>query len=206
MARSPYSRRAAADWRRQAMQGSRAAFDMKLDLSEFDSLLNDLEDGVEAAIRPMAQAGAQVIYERVKLNVQALGRVTGNLSDSIYQAFSPEKSVDGKRAEYHVSWNHRVAPHGHLVEWGYLQRYRYYRDNQGRIRPMVRPGMDGQKPPGRKASRERKDAYYVTLPTPKQVPGKAFVRNAASALPDAQKAAQAELWRRLFEQGSYGGA
>lgn len=182
------------------------SFAMEMDLGGFDAFLGELEDGVEAAIRPMAQAGAQIIYERVKLNVRALGRETGNLDRSIYQYYSDEKSEDGKRAEYHVSWNHKKALHGHLVEFGYLQRYRYYQDNQGRVRPMVRPGMDGRPPPKRSASQAEKDAYYVTLPTPKQVPGKAFVRNAASALPDAQKAAQAELWRRLFEQGAYGGA
>lgn len=193
------------DGRRKVLTGGNS-FGMDMDLSGLAALLGDLAEGVQEAIRPMAQAGAQVIYERVKINVQGLGRVTGNLDRSIYQYYSEEKSEDGKRAEYHVSWNHKKAPHGHLVEFGYLQRYRYYQDNQGRVRPMVRPGMDGRAPPRRRASQAEKDAYYVTLPSPRQVPGKAFVRSAASALPDAQKAAQAELWRRLFEQGAYGGA
>jgi hypothetical protein len=193
------------DGRRKVLTGGNS-FGMELDLSAVNDMLSALESGVEEAIRPMAQAGAQVIYERVKLNVQGLGRVTGNLDRSIYQYFSGEKSEDGKRAEYHISWNHKKAPHGHLVEFGYLQRYRYYQTNDGQVRPMVRPGMDGQPPPPRRASQAQKDAYYVTLPSPKQVPGKAFVRSAASSLPEAQKAAQAELWRRLFEQGAYGGA
>lgn len=188
-----------------ALTGAKT-FSMAFDTGSLNSMLDDLEDGAEAAIRPMAQAGAQVLYERVKLNVKTLGRVTGNLDSSIYQAFSPENSADGSRAQYNVSWNHRKAPHGHLVEYGYIQRYRYYQDNRGRVRPMVRPGMDGVKPPGRRASQAAKDAYYVPLPTPKQVPGKAFVRNAAAAMPDAIKAAEAELWRRLFEKGSYYGA
>ncbi|WP_288896611.1 HK97 gp10 family phage protein [uncultured Delftia sp.] len=205
MARSKYARRAADEWRRKALQGNKT-FGMAVDLGALDSLLADLGDDVHEAIRPVAQAGAQVLYERVKINVRALGRSTGNLDRSIYQAFSPEKSVDGQRAEYHVSWNHITAPHGHLVEWGYLQRYRYYRGNDGQVRPMVRPGMDGKKPPGRRASQAQKDAYYVTLPTPIQVPGKAFVRSAESAVPEAQKAAEAELWRRLFEKGPYHGA
>ncbi|WP_280191190.1 HK97 gp10 family phage protein [Delftia sp. PS-11] len=193
------------DLRKQALQGNKT-FGIAADLEGLDSLLADLEGDVDAAIRPVAQAASQVLYERVKVNVRALGRVTGNLERAIYQAYSPEKSVDGQRAEYHVSWNHRVAPHGHLVEWGYLQRYRYYRDNQGRVRPMVRPGMDGKKPPGRRASQAQKDAYYVTLQTPIQVPGKAFIRSAESSLAAAQKAAEAELWRRLFEKGAYHGA
>ncbi|MHC3431467.1 HK97 gp10 family phage protein [Delftia lacustris] len=192
------------DLRKQALQGNKT-FGIAVDLDGLDSMLADLGGEVDAAVRPVAQAAAQVLYERVKINVRALGRSTGNLERSIYQAFSPEKSVEGQRAEYHVSWNHRTAPHGHLVEWGYLQRYRYYRGNDGRVRPMVRPGMDGKKPPGRRASQEQKDAYYVTLSTPIQVPGKAFIRSAESSLAEAQKAAEAELWRRLFEKGAYGG-
>lgn len=113
------------DGRRKVLTGGNS-FGMELDLSAVNDMLSALESGVEAAIRPMAQAGAQVIYERVRLNVQGLGRVTGNLDRSIYQYFSDEKSEDGKRAEYHISWNHKKAPHGHLVEFGYLQRYRYY--------------------------------------------------------------------------------
>lgn len=193
------------DGRQRVLKGGKS-FGIDADLSGLVGLLDQLEGNVEEAIRPAAQAATQVLYERVKLNVQALGKVTGNLERSIYQAYSPEKSKDGQRAEYHVSWNHKKAPHGHLVERGYLQRYRYYRDNQGRVRPMVRPGMDGQKRPGRHASLEQKAAYYVTLDTPKQVPGAAFLRSAISALPEAQKAAEAELWRRLFERGAYYGA
>lgn len=188
-----------------ALKGSKTA-SMSLDTGGLTALLDAFEDGVEAAIRPAAQAAAQVLYERVKVNVASLGRVTGNLEGSIYQAFSPENSQDGQRAQYNVSWNHRKAPHGHLVEYGYIQRYRYYQDNQGNVRPMVRPGMEGVKPPGRRASDAAKAAYYVTLDMPRQVPGKAFVRNAAAAMPEALKAAEAELWRRLFEKGSYYGA
>lgn len=205
MTKSPYSRRAGNARRQKALQGSKT-FAINMDLDGLNDLMDTLEDGVATALRPAAQAAAQVIYERARLNVQALGSVTGNLLSSIYQAYSPEKSVDGQRAQYYVSWNHLKAPHGHLVENGYLQRYRYYQDNQGQVRPMVRPGMEGRKPPGRRASAEAKAAYYVTLPVPKQVPGKAFMRSSASALPEAQKAAEAELWRRLFEQGSYYGA
>jgi len=193
------------DGRRVVLKGSQT-FGIGFDLDGVGSLLDQLEEGASEALRPAAQAATQVIYDRVKLNVRALGRVTGNLEKSIYQAFSPENSQDGIRVEYHVSWNHKKAPHGHLVEFGYLQRYRYYQDNRGQVRPMVRPGMDGQKPPGRRASLAAKAAYYVTLDTPKQVPGKSFVRSAASSMAEANKAADAELWRRLFEEGAYHGS
>lgn len=187
------------------MAGGRNTFSIDFDAGGLTSLLDDLEEGAQEAIRPAAHAATQVIYDRVKLNVQAIRRETGNLERSIYQYYSKENSEDGQRAQYHVSWNAAKAPHGHLVEYGYLQRYRYYQDNQGRVRPMVRPGMEGQKPPGRRASDAEKAAYYVTLDTPRQVPGRAFVRNAESVLPEAYKAAEAELQRRLFERGSYYG-
>lgn len=188
------------------MANGASTFAIDFDSAGLNTLLDDLEDAAEQAIRPAAQAATQVIYDRVKLNVQALGRSTGNLDRSIYQYYSKEHSQDGLRAQYHVSWNAAKAPHGHLVEYGYLQRYRYYQDNQGRVRPMVRPGMEGTPPPRRRASAAEKAAYYVTLDTPKQVPGRAFVRNAQSALPQAYKAAEAELLRRLFEKGPYHGA
>lgn len=204
MARRTYSR-TGSNGRRRVLKGGKT-FDIETDLSSLDDMLDQLGDDVEGAIRPMAQAGAQVYYNRVKQNVKALGRETGNLDESIYQAYSPENSQEGRRAEYHVSWNHKKAPHGHLVENGYLQRYRYYQDNQGRVLPMVRPGMDGKPPPERHASQAEKDAYWVTLDTPRQVPGKAFVRSASSASAESIRAAEDELTRRVFEKGAYYGA
>lgn len=180
-----------------ALTGAKT-FTASVDTSGLDALLDDLEDDVQKAVRPAAQAGAQVLYDTVKANVDALGRVTGNLSRSIYQVFSEANST-AQRAEYHVSWNHRTAPHGHLVEYGYLQRYRYRPDGMG---PMVRPGMDGTKKPGRRASQAVKDAYYVTLPSPKPVPGKAFVRRAQDAFDRANAAAEAELLNRLAAKGA----
>lgn len=180
----------------------RKTFGITADTSALGDFLDALGEEAEAAIRPAAQAITQVLYDQVKLNVSMLGRVTGNLAGSIYQAYSPEHSEDGKRAEYHVSWNHKKAPHGHLVEYGYIQRYRYYQDNQGNVRPMVRPGMEGQKRPSRRASDAAKAAYYVTLDTPKQVPGKAFVRNAASKMGEALLAGEKVLLERIMQKAS----
>lgn len=175
------------------------SFSIDTDMSGLDAYIDALGDAVDKAVRPAAQAAAQVLYDQVKMNVAGLGKKTGNLANSIYQKYSPEKSQDGKRATYHISWNASKAPHGHLVEYGYLQRYKYYQDDQGRVRPMVRPGMEGKKRPGRRASAAEKAAYYVTLPAPIQVPGKAFVRRAESAMDKAYKAAEAELLRRIRE-------
>jgi hypothetical protein len=67
---------------------------------------------------------------------------------------------------------------------------------------MVRPGMDGTKRPGRGASQAVKDAYYVTLPTPIQVPAKAFMRRASDKFPAAYAAAEAELIKRINGGGA----
>lgn len=172
------------------------SFTVDLDASGLFARLDDYGTAAAEGVRPAAQAGTQVLYERVKLNVAALGRYTGNLDRSIYQAYSKSSSIDGQRATYHVSWNARKAPHGHLVEWGYLQRYRYRPDGMG---PMVRPGMDGRPRPGRRATREQKDAYYVTLPTPRIVPAKAFIRSAAAAYEAAYAAAEEKFLQRWKE-------
>lgn len=169
---------------------------ISVDTGSLNALMDEISGEVEGAVRPAAQAAAQVLYNEVKSNVAKLGKVTGNLERSIYQAYSDDNS-NPARATYHISWNHRKAPHGHLVEFGHLQRYRYYKGNDGKIRPMVRPGMDGKPRPKRSASQAEKDAYYVTLPTPIQIPAKAFVRSAASKMPQAMAAAEAELLKRI---------
>jgi HK97 gp10 family phage protein len=178
----------------------RNTFTAKADLSGLDALFNQLGDDLDAAVRPASQAAAQVLYDEVKKNVQALGKKTGNLDRSIYQKFSTSNSRAGV-AIYHVSWNAKKAPHGGLVENGYLQRYRYYKGSDGQVRPMVRPGMDGKPRPARRAAQAVKDAYYVTLPTPIQVPAKAFVRRAQSKIDAAFLAAEDRLIGALLKRG-----
>lgn len=172
---------------------------LNVDLSGFDRMIDQIATDAEEAARPAAQAASEVLYRVVKRNVAALGKVTGNLERSIYQVYSRDRSRRG-RAVYHVSWNARKAPHGHLVEYGFLQRYVLYRANDGTVRPVVRPGMDGQKKPSRRASQATKDAYWIPLPGgPRQIPGKAFVRGATSAFGRASAAAEAELLRYINE-------
>ncbi|HEX7823632.1 MAG TPA: HK97 gp10 family phage protein [Mycobacterium sp.] len=175
-------------------------FTVGVDMSGLDAYIDELGDKADKAARPAAQAAAQVLYDEVKKNVAALRRKTGNLDRSIYQAFSKSNSSKGI-AVYHVSWNHKVAPHGWLVENGYLQRYRYYQGSDGKVRPMVRPGMDGQPRPSRGASQAVKDAYYVTLPTPVHVPAKAFVRRAQDKFPMAALAAEDAYISALLKRG-----
>lgn len=143
--------------------------------------LDDLGDTVKEAIRPVAQAGAQVFYDRVKLNVAGMGKVSGNLDRAIYQKYLPEFSVEGQKALYRVSWNVTKAPHGRLLEHGWVQTHKVY-------------FKDGKWYTNKKAP----------LETPIQRPGYAFIRRAHSALPEAQAAMLEELNKRLQALSYYG--
>ncbi|MEI5998237.1 HK97 gp10 family phage protein [Paraburkholderia bengalensis] len=143
-------------------------------MAGIDSLLDELADNAEAAVRPAAQAAAQVLYDAVMRNVASIGRVTGNLQNSIYQVYSRDDSAEG-RATYHVSWNHRKAPHGWLVENGHLQKYKVYL------------GRDGKWYTDKKAP----------LPAPRHVGARPFVRPAQAQFPAALDAAVAELLKRI---------
>jgi len=169
------------------------SFRIGFDSSGLDAYLDSIADRAKEAVRPAAAAGAKVLYDRVKMNVAGIGTVSGNLQNSIYRTLS-ESNSNEHRAVYHISWNHLKAPHGHLVEYGYMQRYRYYTLKNGQIRTMVRPEMIGKRRPGRGASAAVKAAYYVTLPTPRHVPGRAFVRSAASSFDAAFSAAENVLY------------
>lgn len=179
------------------MSNGRNSVTIKADLSSLNASIDALAMNAQQAVRPAAQAAAQVLYDEVKANVNKIKKKTGNLASSIYQVYSKANSTEG-RATYHVSWNASKAPHGGLVEYGHLQRYRYYKGADGQIRPMVRPGMDGSKRPGRRASQAQKDAYYVTLPQPVQVAARPFIRPAMDKFDKALKAAQEELTRRIL--------
>ena len=166
------------------------------DLAGLNRLIDQLGTDVEAASRPAAQAAAQVFYDGVVANVNALGTVTGNLRRAIYQAFSPENSGPG-RASYNVSWNERKAPHGHLVEYGHVQRYVVYLNKKGEWKTKIRPEMLGKKKPSRRASQAVKAAYYVPLASPKQVAAKPFVRPAFALADRASAAAESMLLKKL---------
>jgi hypothetical protein len=173
------------------------SFSIDVDTSGLDSLMDELSVQAEEAVRPAAQAAAQVLYEAVKQNVNGIGKKTGNLANSIYQVYSQQNSNEG-RATYHVSWNHKKAPHGHLVEYGHIQRYATYVGKNGKWYTAVRPEARGKPKPRRKATQAEKDAYYVLRPGgPAQIAARSFVRRAASAFPKALDAAEAELLKRM---------
>lgn len=150
------------------------SFAIRIDRAAIHAAVNGLVDDVEAAARPAAQAMAQVFYDSVKTNVARIRRRTGNLERSIYQAFSADNSGQGY-ATYHVSWNAAKAPHGHLVEYGHLQRYLVTIDDRGRwITHKDKP-----------------------LPSPVYIPGKPFLRPAMAMEAVAYAAGIATVRMRL---------
>jgi hypothetical protein len=132
-----------------------ANFSVKVDLTGALAQLDNIESKALAAVRPAAQAGAQVFYDEVKLNVGRIKPKTGNLAASIYQAYSKDNSNE-TLSTYHISWNARKAPHGHLVEFGHFQRFKQYVGSDGKwyttkipiaprqvgARPFIRPAFD----------------------------------------------------------------
>lgn len=172
-----------------------------VDMAGLDDLLRELGDEVEAAVRPAAQAAAEVLYRAVLANVDAIGSVTGSLRSAIYQKFLEDQSGPGKAA-YAVSWRTAGAgaraPHGHLVEFGHIQRYAVNLADDGNWYTLVRPAMRGKPRPKRGASQAVKDAYYVPRKGgPQQIAAKPFIRPAASKFPQAIAAAEAKLYEIL---------
>ena len=153
------------------------SFSVKVDLSQFN--IDGLHEATEEAARPAAQAGAQVLYDEVKSNVAKIKKKTGNLAASIYQAYSRDNSGKG-RATYHISWNAKKAPHGHLVEFGHLQRYEVTFDKQTR-----RFITHKDKP----------------LPQPRLVAARPFIRPAMAKMPAAEQAIRARFAEELKKRG-----
>ena len=198
------------------MAQGRNTVSMKLDTSGLDSFLSDLGESVSEAVRPAAQAGAQVFYDEVKRNVGKLGKSTGNLDRAIYQYFSEEKSGN-LNATYHVSWRKGrtsmivdgkkikldAAPHGHLVEFGHKMPYRVVFDKRKqKFVTLIRPEMRGKPKPDPK-NKAAMDAYFMPWPDgrPRETKPKPFLRSAYYAKQDAAfKAAADKLDQFISEK------
>lgn len=188
--------------RKKALTGKKTqGFHIGFDLAGLEALFDADAAACEEAARPAAQAGAQVLYEAVQRNVSSIGRKSGRLAGAIYQAYSKTNSGEG-RATYHVSWNHRKAPHGHLLEFGYVQRYATFIDKNGNWKTAVRNVNGPIQRPGRKASQSVKDAYYVPLKGgPRVVGARPFVRPAQAQFGAAQEAMRERFFLELAKRG-----
>lgn len=184
--------------RTSAVRSGQRTLSIDVDLPGLHAMIAGLQGDIEAAARPAAQAAAEVLYQAVLRNVSAIGKVSGNLSGSIYQKFSPENSGPGK-AEYHISWRTSKgagprAPHGHLLEFGHIQRYAVKLDKNGKWWTLKRPESYGKPKPKRGASQAEKDAYWMPRPGgPQQIAARPFIRPAEALAPQASAAAEAKL-------------
>lgn len=101
---------------------------LDFDTRALDAKLDKITKAASGGVRPAAQEGAQILYERARAeaprsgsahNFNIEGRVygpfsPGTLRDSIYQVFSKSNSGYSK-ATYHISFNHTKAPYGFMV-------------------------------------------------------------------------------------------
>lgn len=137
------------------------AFSVKFDTTGAFAALDALEAKAKAAVRPSAQAGAQVLYDEVLQRVPVAGtahvlksgRVVqpGALKASIYQVYSKSNSSEpAGLATYHVSYNASKAPHGSLVEFGHVMTRAAYKGKDGRWyttkKPLAEPRRVGAQP------------------------------------------------------------
>ena len=104
---------------------------IRMNVAAFKEGLRAKVDVLHAATRPAAQAGAEVIYQRARINAPVSqdshffyirGKkygpyAPGNLRDSIYQVFSKDKSYKDV-STYQVSFNKDKAPYGYIVHNG----------------------------------------------------------------------------------------
>lgn len=104
---------------------------VRMNVAAFKEQLRAKVDKLHAATRPAAQAGAQIIYERARLEAPVSqdshffhirGKkygpyAPGTLRDSIYQVFSKDNSYKDV-STYHISFNKSEAPYGFIVHNG----------------------------------------------------------------------------------------
>ena len=104
---------------------------VRMNVAAFKAQLRAEVDKLHAATRPAAQAGAQIIYERARLEAPVSADshyfyirgkkygtyAPGTLKNSIYQVFSKDNSYKDV-STYHISFNKSEAPYGFIVHNG----------------------------------------------------------------------------------------
>ena len=104
---------------------------VRMNVAAFKEGLRAKVDKLHAATRPAAQAGAQIIYERARLEAPVSADshffyirgkkygpyAPGTLKNSIYQVFSKDNSFKDV-STYHISFNKSEAPYGFIVHNG----------------------------------------------------------------------------------------
>ena len=109
--------------------------EFSVNLDSITRQIDKIGADAQAAIRPAAQAAAQVYYDAVKeaapksknahwfhgTSYKTTGQKywfeSGSLKNAIYQVYSKSNS-SATQATYHVAWNHRKVPYGFMVAYG----------------------------------------------------------------------------------------
>lgn len=119
------------------------SINVEFDTRGLEDLLKELGDAADEALRPAAQAGAQILYDVARRNAPVSDAPhmfhgthgiygpyrPGNLRDAIYQVYSRDNSGP-HRAQYQVSFNFDKVPYGFMVEYG---------TSKAAARPFMRP-------------------------------------------------------------------
>lgn len=89
-----------------------------------------------------AAAAAREFYDEARARVP---EQSGLLKSAIYRVLSVD-NTDERKATYHISWNKRRAPHGHLVEYG---------TSRAPAHPFLRPAFDAARARAAEAAKRR---------------------------------------------------
>lgn len=112
------------------------AYRQKLDTSQWDVALAALAGPVkESLARRMLVEGGVLLRDAAKGNARmaanAEGKdVRGVLAASIYLVYEKESETKSSYT-YKISWNSKIAPHGHLVEFGHWMTHKVYKARNG---------------------------------------------------------------------------
>lgn len=126
------------------------------DFSKLSAKLDSITKAAEKAVRPAAQAGAQVFYDAVRERVPVSAKPhstkgkrqtynPGTLRAAVYQAYAQKDSGEGK-ASYRISWNKTHAFYGRFVEFG---------TSKMAAQPFLRPAYDAARRQALQAAQAR---------------------------------------------------
>jgi hypothetical protein len=139
------------------------AYRMKLDTSELDVAFAGMGDAFKESLgRRMLVEGGVLLRDAAAGNARMAANKEGNetrglLASAMRLVRTPENEKPTLLA-YKVSWNSKIAPHGHLIEFGHWMTHKVYKAANGEwytlkdqplpapkwveARPFMRPTWD----------------------------------------------------------------
>lgn len=140
----------------------------------------------ESLARRMGVSGGAVLRDEAKRNALRVrtwkynptswgSQKKGTLARAIYLVFNAKLS-NTYQFTYSVSWNRKIAPYGHLVEWGYKQIYVVFKDKTGEYHTNKK----------------------ILLKTPRKIPGTSFLGKAFDSHVQIARTAMIERGRKEF--------